>query len=157
MTPPPIVLSLSGSLRTGSTDDTVLRTARALGPAAGVDAVRCTGLAGLPHLTPDVDTDPPPAPVTRLRTAIDGADAARPAGHGRRRRPSVVRTGRRPHRRDAGGHRTRSSRQEAPQPDGPSSAVGPGRGRAYGIRHRVGQGNDVPGGEGGDRDADARR
>ncbi|MFE5400471.1 NADPH-dependent FMN reductase [Streptomyces sp. NPDC056580] len=75
MTALPIVLLLSGSLRTGSTNDTVLRTARALGPSAGVDTVRYTGLAGLPHFNPDDDTDPPPAPVARLRAAIDGADA----------------------------------------------------------------------------------
>ncbi|MER5861448.1 NADPH-dependent FMN reductase [Streptomyces sp. NPDC059688] len=71
----PMILLLSGSLRTGSTNETVLRTAHAVGPSAGVATSFYDGLAGLPHFNPDDDNDPLPAPVTALRTAIERADA----------------------------------------------------------------------------------
>ncbi|NSC25598.1 NAD(P)H-dependent oxidoreductase [Streptomyces albus subsp. chlorinus] len=69
----PVILLLSGSLRTGSTNDAVLRTAQAVAPAAKVRAVIYGGLAELPHFNPDEDTDPLPAPVAGLRGAIDAA------------------------------------------------------------------------------------
>ncbi|MER5864224.1 NAD(P)H-dependent oxidoreductase [Kitasatospora sp. NPDC002040] len=68
------VLLLSGSLRAGSSNEAVLRTAAALA-SEGVTATRYEGLAALPHFNPDHDTDPLPAPVAELRAAIDRADA----------------------------------------------------------------------------------
>ncbi|MFF3213484.1 NADPH-dependent FMN reductase [Streptomyces sp. NPDC002886] len=70
---PPVILLLSGSLRAGSSNETVLRTARAAAPS-GVRTVLYEGLADLPHFNPDDDADPLPAPVARLRAAI--AEAA---------------------------------------------------------------------------------
>ncbi|MFF9623819.1 NADPH-dependent FMN reductase [Streptomyces griseosporeus] len=69
----PLVLLLSGSLRAASTNEAVLRTAQAVAPSAGVRVVRYDGLARLPHFNPDDDTDPLPASVTGLRTAIEQA------------------------------------------------------------------------------------
>lgn len=69
----PVVLLLSGSLRAGSTNESVLRTARAVAPLR-VRAILYEGLAGLPHFNPDDDTDPLPAAVADLRAAI--AEAA---------------------------------------------------------------------------------
>ncbi|MEW1637682.1 NADPH-dependent FMN reductase [Streptomyces sp. NPDC093801] len=78
----PVILLLSGSLRAGSVNEAVLRTAEAVaaasaaaGSPAPVAAVRYEGLAGLPHFNPDEDTDPLPAPVAALREAIAGAAA----------------------------------------------------------------------------------
>jgi NAD(P)H-dependent FMN reductase len=68
----PVVLLLSGSLRQGSTNEAVLRTAQAAAPAE-VRTILYDGLAALPHFNPDDDTDPLPAPVAGLRTAIDEA------------------------------------------------------------------------------------
>jgi NAD(P)H-dependent FMN reductase len=74
-TTPPEILLLPGSLRKDSTNEAVLRTAQAVAPSVRVGTVRYDGLGGLPHFNPDDDTDPLPAPVTRLRAAIERADA----------------------------------------------------------------------------------
>ncbi|MFG2624816.1 NADPH-dependent FMN reductase [Streptomyces sp. NPDC048473] len=74
MSTPRVILLLSGSLRSGSSNETVLRTAQAVAPA-GVRTVFYGGLAALPHFNPDDDAEPLPEPVTALRTAIDEADA----------------------------------------------------------------------------------
>lgn len=74
MPTPPVILLLSGSLRSGSSNETVLRTAQAVA-ASEVRTVLYGGLAALPHFNPDDDTDPLPGPVAELRAAIDGADA----------------------------------------------------------------------------------
>ncbi|WP_330458644.1 NAD(P)H-dependent oxidoreductase [Streptomyces sp. NBC_00820] len=71
----PVILLLSGSLRAGSTNEALLRTAQAVAPSAKVRAVMYDGLAELPHFNPDDDTDPLPAPVVGLRAAIDRAAA----------------------------------------------------------------------------------
>ena len=68
------VLLLPGSLRTGSSNDVMLRTAAAVAPE-GVTTTLFTGLGGLPHFNPDDDTDPLPAAVAALREAITAADA----------------------------------------------------------------------------------
>ncbi|MEU3842704.1 NADPH-dependent FMN reductase [Streptomyces sp. NPDC028635] len=73
MSAPPVILLLSGSLREGSTNETVLRTAQDVAPSVNVRAVLYDGLARLPHFNPDDDTDPLPAPVAELRAAIDEA------------------------------------------------------------------------------------
>ena len=72
MSTPPVILLLSGSLRQGSTNEAVLRTAQVAAPPE-IRTVLYDGLAALPHFNPDDDTDPLPAPVTRLRTMIDEA------------------------------------------------------------------------------------
>lgn len=68
------VLLLPGSLRSGSSNEVVLRTAADLAPE-GVTTTLYGGLAGLPHFNPDDDTDPLPAPVAELRAAVAAADA----------------------------------------------------------------------------------
>jgi len=69
----PVILLLSGSLRGGSSNEVVLRTAQAVASQAGVRGVLYEGLAGLPHFNPDDDVDPLPAPVAALRAAIERA------------------------------------------------------------------------------------
>ncbi|SFY53790.1 NADPH-dependent FMN reductase [Streptomyces sp. F-1] len=73
MTELPVILLLSGSLRGGSSNEALLRTARAVAPEAGVRGELYEGLARLPHFNPDDDTDPLPAPVAGLREAIGRA------------------------------------------------------------------------------------
>jgi NAD(P)H-dependent FMN reductase len=70
----PVILLLSGSLRSGSSNESVLRTAAVVAPPE-VRTVRYEGLAGLPHFNPDDDTEPLPAAVAGLRAAIDDAAA----------------------------------------------------------------------------------
>jgi chromate reductase len=68
------VFLISGSLRQASTNAAALRTILQLAP----DSVACTlydGMADLPAFNPDLDEDPLPAPVARLRQHIRGADA----------------------------------------------------------------------------------
>ncbi|WP_405815945.1 MULTISPECIES: NADPH-dependent FMN reductase [unclassified Streptomyces] len=68
MSTTPSILLLCGSLRTGSSNESVLRTVQAVAPAR-VRTVLYEGLAALPHFDPDDDTDPLPAPVAELRAA----------------------------------------------------------------------------------------
>ncbi|WP_405829499.1 MULTISPECIES: NADPH-dependent FMN reductase [unclassified Streptomyces] len=77
MTTPPLILLLSGSLRAGSSNEAMLRTAQAVAAEtpARVRTVLYDGLGTLPHFNPDEDTDQLPAPVAGLRAAIAGADA----------------------------------------------------------------------------------
>ncbi|MCX4676954.1 NAD(P)H-dependent oxidoreductase [Streptomyces sp. NBC_01433] len=74
MPTPRVILLLSGSVRAGSSNETVLRTAQDVAPAS-VRTVLYDGLGDLPHFNPDDDTDPLPKPVAELRAAIDAADA----------------------------------------------------------------------------------
>jgi chromate reductase len=67
-------LLISGSLRAGSTNAAVLRTARRLLPPA-VEGVIYEGLGQLPHFNPDDDADPVPGEVAALRAAIHAAAA----------------------------------------------------------------------------------
>src|SRR4051794_30079570 len=70
------VLSISGSLRDGSTNTAVLRTARELAPD-GVTTTLYGGMAALPHFNPDDDREGAavhPA-VAELRAAVAAADA----------------------------------------------------------------------------------
>ncbi|RPF34625.1 NADPH-dependent FMN reductase [Streptomyces sp. TLI_185] len=73
MSTSPVILLLSGSLRVGSTNEAVLRTAQAVAPSVPAEAVLYGGLAGLPHFNPDHDVDPLPEAVAGLRAAIEGA------------------------------------------------------------------------------------
>jgi NAD(P)H-dependent FMN reductase len=65
---------LSGSLRAGSTNEALLRTAALLLPA-DVRAVRYPGMARLPHFNPDDDQEPLPEPVAELRSVLSKVDA----------------------------------------------------------------------------------
>jgi NAD(P)H-dependent FMN reductase len=69
----PRVLLISGSLRTGSTNEAVIRAAEA--EKALADTVVYDGMGALPHFNPDHDCDPLPGAVAALREAIDRSDA----------------------------------------------------------------------------------
>jgi chromate reductase len=69
------LLLIGGSLRQGSTNTAVLRTAVELCGDVGVEADRYGGLAGLPHFNPDDDHDPLHPAVVDLRAAIAATDA----------------------------------------------------------------------------------
>ncbi|MFD8288504.1 NADPH-dependent FMN reductase [Streptomyces lavendulae] len=77
MPTPPVILLLSGSLRAGSSNDRVLRTARAVADQAPepLEAVLYEGPRGHPHNTPH--THPPPLPPrgAARRPPIRGAAA----------------------------------------------------------------------------------
>jgi len=66
-----MILLISGSLRSGSTNTAVLRTAQALAP----DCVLFDGLDRLPHFNPDDDYEPLPPAVVELRAAIAASEA----------------------------------------------------------------------------------
>jgi chromate reductase, NAD(P)H dehydrogenase (quinone) len=68
------VLLISGSLRKGSTNTALLRTAQLLAPEE-TDAVLFEGLGGLPHFDPDLDRDPLPPEVDEMRSAVRQAAA----------------------------------------------------------------------------------
>jgi len=68
------VLMICGSVRDGSVNAAVLRTAAELLPE-GVRGVVYEGLVTLPHFNPDLDHEPLPPPVVALRKAIADADA----------------------------------------------------------------------------------
>ena len=67
------IVGISGSLRTGSSNAAVLRAAAALAPD-GVEVVVFEGIGGLPHFSPDLDTDEPPQPVKEFRALLAAAD-----------------------------------------------------------------------------------
>ncbi|MDL4774384.1 NADPH-dependent FMN reductase [Actinomadura xylanilytica] len=68
------VLMICGSLRAGSTNEAVLRTAADRAPD-GVTATLFGGMRELPHFDPDDDHAPLHPAVTALRAAIEAADA----------------------------------------------------------------------------------
>lgn len=68
------LLLICGSLRVGSTNESLLRTAAAL-LSPDVTADVYDGMARLPHFNPDDDHDPLPAAVIDLRARIGAADA----------------------------------------------------------------------------------
>jgi len=68
------VLLISGSLRSKSTNSSVLRTARAVA-RHDIAATLYEGLADLPHFNPDDDVDPLHPAVGNLRGDIRQADA----------------------------------------------------------------------------------
>jgi len=67
------LLLVSGSLRDGSTNTALLRTAQAMAPD-DVRAYLHEGVQLLPHFNPDDDADPLPLPVVDLRARIAGSD-----------------------------------------------------------------------------------
>lgn len=74
MTTPCGVLAISGSLRAGSTNTAVLRTAQVIAPATIV-LDWYGGLTRLPHFNPDEDVEPLHPAVAGLRDDIRNADA----------------------------------------------------------------------------------
>ena len=68
------ILLVAGSMRAGSSNVAVLRTARAIAPA-GVETRLYERLATLPHFNPDDDFDPLPPAVVDMRAGIAAADA----------------------------------------------------------------------------------
>jgi chromate reductase, NAD(P)H dehydrogenase (quinone) len=69
-----VLLLVSGSLRTGSTNSAALRTIAAAAPP-GIRVVVSDHVRALPHFDPDADVDPLPAEVARMRAAVEAADA----------------------------------------------------------------------------------
>jgi NAD(P)H-dependent FMN reductase len=65
------LLLLSGSLRDGSTNTALLRTAQAI----DADTELFEGMRALPHFSPDDDGDDLPAAVRELRAAVGRVDA----------------------------------------------------------------------------------
>jgi NAD(P)H-dependent FMN reductase len=68
------VLLVSGSLRAGSTNTALLRTAQLVAPE-GVHTVLYDEMAALPHFNPDDDVDPLDLAATRLRERVRSANA----------------------------------------------------------------------------------
>ena len=68
------LLTICGSLRASSSNSALLEAVALLAPR-GADVARYEGLASLPQFNPDIDIDPPPAPVRALREQIGEADA----------------------------------------------------------------------------------
>ncbi|HYK01260.1 MAG TPA: NAD(P)H-dependent oxidoreductase [Thermoanaerobaculia bacterium] len=68
------VVAISGSLRASSSTSAVLRLAKEVAPP-NVEVTFYEGVGDLPHFTPDLDTDEPPAAVQTLRAALREADA----------------------------------------------------------------------------------
>ena len=68
------LLLISGSVRAGSTNAAVLRTAGSLAPE-GVAVAGYDELASLPHFNPDDDGENLPATVARLRARLGQAGA----------------------------------------------------------------------------------
>jgi chromate reductase len=67
------ILAISGSLRTGSFNHTILRFLGGLAPQ-GLRYTIYDGLAQLPHFDPGLDNDEPPEMVTTFRNLITEAD-----------------------------------------------------------------------------------
>ena len=65
------LLLISGSLRDGSTNTAMLRTARDIDP----DTELFAGMGDLPHFSPDDDGDDLPPSVAELRAAVGRVDA----------------------------------------------------------------------------------
>ncbi len=74
MPEPASIATICGSLRPGSTNAAVLRTAAAVAPA-GVEVTAFDGMGALPHFDPDQDEEPLPGVVAELRAAIGRAGA----------------------------------------------------------------------------------
>ena len=68
------ILLIGGSLREGSVNAAVLKTARADAPA-NVEAILYERLGDLPLFNPDLDRDPLPEPVAHLRANLGAAGA----------------------------------------------------------------------------------
>ena len=65
------ILAISGSLQTRSSNSALIQLAHQL---AGADVEVFDGLADLPYFNPELDVDPPPTSVARLRQRVADAD-----------------------------------------------------------------------------------
>jgi chromate reductase, NAD(P)H dehydrogenase (quinone) len=74
MSDPVSILLVSGSTRAASGNTAALRTAAAVAPA-GISTELYLGLAELPAFNPELDVEPLPPAVARLRARIEAADA----------------------------------------------------------------------------------
>jgi len=68
------ILAISGSLRTGSENSSLVRTLRDIVPY-NVTVSIYDRLGELPPFNPDLDDDSPPPPVVHMRQLLRGADA----------------------------------------------------------------------------------
>ncbi|WP_309744379.1 NADPH-dependent FMN reductase [Chamaesiphon sp. OTE_20_metabat_361] len=68
------ILAISGSLRSSSSNTTILRAMRELVPADLQFSI-CEGIGDLPHFNPELDRDLALAPVQAWRDRISKADA----------------------------------------------------------------------------------
>lgn len=67
------ILAISGSLRASSSNTRLVRAIARLAPA-NMEITLYEGLADLPHFSPDLDSDTPPASVLTLRQLLQTAD-----------------------------------------------------------------------------------
>ncbi|MDZ8053745.1 MAG: NADPH-dependent FMN reductase [Aulosira sp. ZfuVER01] len=67
------ILAISGSLRPGSANTSLLKAAATL-VAEGIDLTIYEGLADLPHFNPELDGDTPPISVRNLREQFQTSD-----------------------------------------------------------------------------------
>lgn len=67
--------AISGSLRAESSNTTLVRSLSHLAPF-GMELVVFDGVGDLPHYSPELDTDDPPAAVLRWRNVLRDCDAA---------------------------------------------------------------------------------
>ena len=67
------ILAISGSLRSASSNSTLLRAALEIAPNE-IEISIFPGLGDLPHFNPDLDGDEPLPPVGALRAAVGQAD-----------------------------------------------------------------------------------
>jgi chromate reductase len=74
VTTPAVVLALSGSLRVGSSNAALLRAAIALAPPSLSIALDEQSIGALPHFSPDLDSDDPPAAVRAFRQRLGAAE-----------------------------------------------------------------------------------
>jgi NAD(P)H-dependent FMN reductase len=70
-----VILLVSGSLRGGSTNTALVRTAALVSSSIGVETSLYEGMGSLPWFDPDLDRDPLPGPVAELRDAVGRAHA----------------------------------------------------------------------------------
>jgi NAD(P)H-dependent FMN reductase len=68
------VLGISGSISVRSSNAALLRAAAKAGPA-GTEVVLYEGVAKLPHFAPELDAEPWPQEVLRLRAQVGASDA----------------------------------------------------------------------------------
>jgi NAD(P)H-dependent FMN reductase len=68
------IVAISGSLRAGSSNSALIKAAIAVA-SSEIEWVVYEQLGDLPHFSPDLDVDPPPPPVARLRALLASAQA----------------------------------------------------------------------------------
>jgi chromate reductase len=68
------ILAISGSLRAGSSNTTLLRAATMVAPS-GIAIVAYDGIGELPHFNPDLDEGTPPENIAKFRAEVAAADA----------------------------------------------------------------------------------